>query len=181
MTTNQFISETPEFSYATFWVRLATFVVDNFILGIIISILRFILINMLSLDLRWENFLSDDEEIILTPFFSMSFLIFIGLQLIAFWLYYAFTESRLGASPGKLIFQLRVTSSDGRNINFKKASGHAFARILAFLPFLTGYLMAAFTDKTQALHDLLAGCIVIPAREVITEKEQIEVEVQEQV
>ena len=179
MTTNQFISETPEFSYATFWVRLATFVVDNFILGIIISILRFILINMLSLDLRWENFLSDDEEIILTPFFSMSFLIFIGLQLIAFWLYYAFTESRLGASPGKLLFKLTVTDINGRRIDFKRATGHAFARILSFLPFLTGYLMAAFTDKTQALHDLLSGCVVIPNREVVMAPIQSEVEAQE--
>lgn len=29
--------------------------------------------------------------------------------------------------------------------------------ILAFI----GYLMAAFTERTQALHDTLAGCLVL--------------------
>jgi hypothetical protein len=39
--------------------------------------------------------------------------------------------------------------------------------------------MAAFTDKTQALHDLLSGCIVIPTREVVAPMIESEVEAQE--
>lgn len=181
MTTQQSISETPEFSYAHFWVRLVAFIIDFIILGIIITTLRWFLIHVMSLDLRLENFISDDQELIVTPFFTVSSLIFAGGQLIAFWLYYALTETRFGASPGKLIFKLRVTQSDGRRINFKRATGHAFARFLSLLPFLTGYLMAAFTDKTQALHDILSDCIVIPADQVITTPVQTEIENQEQV
>jgi len=177
----QSISETPEFSYANFILRLGAFVMDALILGIFLSILRWLLVNILSLDLRLENFLSDDQELIITPFFYVSFMIFTGAQIIVFWLYYAFTESRFGASPGKLLFKLRVTGTDGRLINFKRASGHTFARFLSFLPFLTGYLMAAFTDKTQALHDLLSECIVIPANQVITTPVQTEIEILEQV
>ncbi|MDP4240979.1 MAG: RDD family protein [Bacteroidota bacterium] len=165
---NESLSETPEFKYTKFWVRVATYIIDTILLGIIISIPRWIMIATFSFDLRLENFLSDDQELILTPLFTPAFLIFIGVQVIIFWLYYAFTESRLGASPGKLVFQLRVTTTDGKLISFKRATGHAFARMLSFIPFLTGYLMAAFTDKTQALHDLLAGCIVIPERQVVT-------------
>jgi len=77
-----------------------------------------------------------------------------------------------------LLFKLRVTTLDGRTIDFKRATGHTFARLLSFLPFLTGYLMAAFTDKSQALHDLLANCIVIPAREVVTAPVPGEVDIQ---
>jgi len=179
MTMKQSISETPEFNYANFILRLGAYVIDMLILGLVISVLRGLLVNLFSLDLRLENFLSDDQELIFTPFFTVSFIIFSGAQLIAFWLYYALTESRLGASPGKLLFKLRVTSLEGRPITFKRATGHTFARILSFLPFLTGYLMAAFTDRTQALHDLLSGCIVIPARQVVTTSEQPEEENQE--
>ena len=179
MTTKQTISETPEFSYASFILRMGAYVIDIMILGIIISFSQWLTIITLSLDLRLENFLSDDQELIFTPFFTLSFIIFASVKLIIYWLYYALTESRLGASPGKLLFKLNVTDLDGRRINFKRATGHTFARILSFLPFLTGYLMAAFTDKTQAFHDLLSGCIVIPARQVITTKIQNEVEVQE--
>jgi uncharacterized RDD family membrane protein YckC len=179
MTKNPSISETPKFSYANFWMRAAAFVVDSFILGILLTLLRLVLVSTLKLDLSWENFLSDDQELIFTPFFTYGFILYIVGQLIAFWLYYAFFESRLGATPGKLVFRFRVTTPDGRLISFAKASGHAFARILAFLPFLTGYLMAAFTDKTQALHDLMAGCVVIPKKEVITEEIAPQIEVTE--
>ena len=179
MTKKQPISETPEFKYANFILRLGAFVIDALILGVILSFLRTILVNTLSLDLRMENFLSDDQELIFTPLFTMSFLIFSVVQLIVFWLYYALTESRLGASPGKLLFKLTVTDINGRRIDFMRATGHTFARILSFVPFLTGYLMAAFTDKTQALHDLLSGCIVIPTREVVAPKIENEVEVPE--
>jgi uncharacterized RDD family membrane protein YckC len=179
MTMKESISETPEFKYAGFILRLGAFVIDCLILGIIISILRGLLATALSLDLRLENFLSDDLELIFKPFISVSFLIFIAGQLIAFWLYFAVTESRLGASPGKLLFNLRVTSLDGRRISFKRATGHTFARLLSFLPFLTGYLMAAFTDKTQTFHDLLSGCIVIPTRQIVLAPIQSEVAVAE--
>lgn len=181
MTTQQSISETPEFSYAHFWVRLIAFIIDFIILGIIITTLRWFLMHKMNLDLRLENFLSDDGELIVTPFFTLSSIIFAGCKLITFWLYYALTETIWGASPGKLPFKLRITRSDGRRINFKRATGRAFARLLSILPFMTGYLMAAFTDKTQALHDILSDCIVIPAHQVITTPVQTEIENQEQV
>jgi len=177
MTIKQPISEAPEFKYASFILRLGAFVIDFMILAIIISFSQWLTIITLSLDIRMENFLSDDLELIFTPIFTLSFIIFASVKLLIYWLYYALTESRLGASPGKLLFKLNVTDLYGHRISFKRATGHTFARFLSFLPFLTGYLMAAFTDKTQALHDLLSGCIVIPIRQVVVPKIENEVEV----
>jgi uncharacterized RDD family membrane protein YckC len=88
------------------------------------------------------------------------------LKIIAFWLYYALMESRLGATVGKYILNLRVTDENCAFLSFKRASGHAFARFLSIIPFLTGYLMAIFTEKRQTLHDLITGCIVIPKYQV---------------
>ena len=181
MNAKQPIPEAPVFDYASFILRMVSFVVDILILGIIFKLLTWVLFVTLSLDLRMENFFSDDHEMIVTPLISKDFLTFFAAQMIGFWLYFALMESRIGGTLGKLMLNLRVTGLDGRRISFKKATGHTFARILSFVPFLTGYLMAAFTDKTQTLHDILAGCIVIPARQVITSKIEPITEVEEQV
>ena len=181
MQTKPSIPEAPVFKYANFMLRMAAFVVDTMILGFLFKLLSWLLFVTLSINLRMEDFFSDDHEMIVTPFIAIPFLTFFTVQLVGFWLYYALTETLFGGSLGKLLLHLRVTGLDGRRIGFKNATGHAFARILSFVPFLTGYMMAVFTEKTQALHDLFAGCIVIPARQVITTKIEPVVEVEEQV
>ena len=181
MQTKPSIPEAPVFKYAHFMLRMAAFIVDVFLLVSVFKLLSWLLFVSLSINLRIEDFFSDDNEMIVTPFIATPFITLFTVQLVGFWLYYALTETLFGGSPGKLLLHLRVTGLDGRRIGFKKATGHAFARILSFVPFLTGYLMAVFTEKTQALHDLFAGCIVIPARQVITTKIEPVVEVEEQV
>jgi uncharacterized RDD family membrane protein YckC len=181
MKTKPSIPEAPVFKYANFMLRMAAFIVDSMILGFLFKLLSWLLFVTLLINLRMEDFFSDDHEMIMTPFLTTPFITFSLVQLVGFWLYYALTETLFGASPGKLLLHLRVTGLDGRRIGFKKATGHTFARILSFVPFLTGYLMAVFTEKTQALHDLFAGCIVIPARQVIRTKIKPVVEDEEQV
>ena len=45
----------------------------------------------------------------------------------------------------------------GRRIGFGRAVGRELAKIVSALTFLIGYLMAAFTERKQALHDMIAG------------------------
>jgi Tfp pilus assembly major pilin PilA len=67
----------------------------------------------------------------------------------------------LQATPGKLLLRIHVTDLAGRRIGFGRATGRHFARILSSLIFYVGYLMAAFTWRRQALHDMLAGTLVV--------------------
>jgi uncharacterized RDD family membrane protein YckC len=53
-----------------------------------------------------------------------------------------------------------VVGIDGEPVSFGRASGRFFAKILSSI-LLIGYIMAAFTKKKQALHDIIAGCLVI--------------------
>ena len=46
-------------------------------------------------------------------------------------------------------------------ISFGKASGRYFGKIVSAILLMIGYLMAAFTKRKQALHDIMAGCLVI--------------------
>jgi uncharacterized RDD family membrane protein YckC len=66
------------------------------------------------------------------------------------------------ATFGKSVMSLRVTDDGGQRISFGRATGRFFAKIVSgMVPLLIGYIMAAFTEKKQALHDLIAGTLVL--------------------
>jgi uncharacterized RDD family membrane protein YckC len=78
------------------------------------------------------------------------------------WLYYAlFEASSWQATPGKRVLRLYVTDLHGRPITFTRATIRHFAKIISSLTFLVGYFLAGFTEKKQALHDLIASCLVL--------------------
>ena len=54
-----------------------------------------------------------------------------------------------------------VTDLEGRRIGFGKATGRHFAKILSALILGIGFLMVAFTQRKQGLHDILAGTLVV--------------------
>jgi uncharacterized RDD family membrane protein YckC len=56
---------------------------------------------------------------------------------------------------------LTVTDLEGRRIGFGRATGRYFAKILSSLTLFIGYMMAGFTEKKQALHDIIAGTLVL--------------------
>jgi len=81
---------------------------------------------------------------------------------VSLWLYYAGLEaSSKQATVGKILLGLRVTDLAGFRVSFKKATGRYFAKVLSALLLLLGFVMAAFTERKQALHDILAGTVVV--------------------
>jgi uncharacterized RDD family membrane protein YckC len=83
--------------------------------------------------------------------------------LILMWLYFAGMESSARqATFGKSVMSLRVTNYEGQRISFGHATGRFFSKIVSgLIPFAIGYIMAGFTEKKQALHDLIAGTLVL--------------------
>ncbi len=78
------------------------------------------------------------------------------------WLYFAGMESTSRqATIGKSLLGIYVTDVDGNRISFLRATGRYFAKILSALILFIGYIMAAFTARKQALHDLLASTLVL--------------------
>lgn len=134
--------------YAGFWRRFAAFVLDS----IIVTCASVILFFVLGLLLPSADFGSLAGREIL-------------LDLIGFllqWFYFAGMESApTQATLGKMAFGIIVTDSDGRRISFSRATGRYFAKILSALVLMIGYLMAAFTPRKQALHDMISGTLVI--------------------
>lgn len=65
------------------------------------------------------------------------------------------------ATPGKMVFGIKVTTLDGERIGIGRGVGRYFATWLSGLILGIGFLMAAFTQKKQALHDMIAGTLVV--------------------
>ena len=78
------------------------------------------------------------------------------------WLYHTMMEcSSRQATLGKMALGIKVTDLNGNRISFARANGRFFGKWLSGSIMNIGYLMAAFTEKKQALHDMLAGCLVL--------------------
>ena len=77
-------------------------------------------------------------------------------------LYFAFFESSaMQATPGKKAMGIVVIDLDGKRISFWRAFIRNCGKIISGLILYIGYIMAGFTKKKQALHDMMAGCLVV--------------------
>jgi uncharacterized RDD family membrane protein YckC len=89
-------------------------------------------------------------------------IVFILVLAIGAWLYAAFTESsNRRATLGKRIVGLQVVTSSGGKLSFGQASVRHFMKFLSLFTVAVGFLMAAWTRRHQALHDMPADCVVI--------------------
>jgi uncharacterized RDD family membrane protein YckC len=136
-------------SYAGFWKRLAASLIDGFILLVTSLIGGFIL------GIAYGLTLGTDAG---AEFAGQVFGLLLG------WIYFAgFESSGYQATVGKHVLNVRVTDEAGRRVSFARATGRHFGKILSTLTLFIGYLMAGFTEKKQALHDKVAGCLVVTA------------------
>jgi uncharacterized RDD family membrane protein YckC len=81
-------------------------------------------------------------------------------------------SSSLMGTLGKRARGLKVVRSDGTRLTLARATGRYFAKIPALLILGIGFLMAAFTERKQGLHDMLADTLVISEN---PEKAQLDV------
>lgn len=141
--------------YAGFWRRFVAALVDWFILYVAMLPLQLIL------PLQIFTFRNHGED------FDLARLIGVAtaaacIRFVVVWLYFALMESSARqATLGKIAIGIVVTDDRGRRISFARATGRFFGKLLSNLTFLIGYLLAAFTEKKQALHDLIAGTLVV--------------------
>jgi uncharacterized RDD family membrane protein YckC len=88
-----------------------------------------------------------------------------GGRIALYWLYFALAESsRYQTTLGKLFFDMKVTTTDGRRISFGKASLRFLGKLPTALTFGVALYSAKGNEKRQALHDRLAGTVVIKTK-----------------
>lgn len=145
--------------YGGFWERFAAAFIDSIILMIASKILSMAVFAQPHLNLDpygEENVWSAIGQ------FYMESLPSIVTSVAINWLYFAYMESSVNQGTiGKMALNLKVTDLNGERISFGRATGRFFAKYISSITLLIGYIMAAFTERKQALHDMIAGTYVI--------------------
>lgn len=139
-------------SYAGFWIRVLAYLIDSLLLSIVFCPLGF---GLGLLGVAGEI----DQN---SPAWMGINLLLNLVSLVVGWLYFALTESSSWqATVGKKLLKLKVTDMHGQRISFGKATGRYFGQILSGMICGIGYIMVAFTEKKQGLHDMMAGTLVV--------------------
>jgi len=154
----------PRVEYAGFWLRFLAFLIDNVVMGIAFVLILIPLIFLTGLG-GFIGTIHPDEDFNDVGIFMLIGLIFLAatVSLVFTWLYHALMESsEWQATVGKKVLGLVVTDLAGQRVSFWRATARHFAKIITnMVPAFIGYIMAGFTEKKQALHDMLAGCLVL--------------------
>jgi len=160
------ISYATHVNYAGFWLRVGAYLIDWLILGVLMAVLfvpMFFLMGGIALfeGLRERN----DVPVNLAHLAALLTLLvsFAAVALLIKWLYYAYLESgEKQATWGKQALGLYVTDLSGQRISFGRASGRFFAMMVTgMIPLGIGFIMAGFTERRQALHDMIASALVL--------------------
>jgi uncharacterized RDD family membrane protein YckC len=144
----------PRPGFAGFWLRAVAYLIDTILISLVFGLVASF----------YPSTFIKFPDAASTPLASLPQLtpIAFAITITATWFYYTMFEVSIWqATPGKRVMRLYVADLKGQRLTFVRAAARNFAKMISSLTFLVGYLVAGFTEKKQALHDILAGCLVL--------------------
>jgi uncharacterized RDD family membrane protein YckC len=153
-------------SYAGFWLRFVAHLIDGLIVGfgmlILLVPIFFLMGGAAMIESLPRHGGEEPNPAVLGGFLFLIFSL-AGVAVIGQWLYFAYLESgEKQGTWGKQAMSIYVTDLAGNRITFGRASARFFAKIISgLIPLAIGYIMAGFTERKQALHDMIASCLVL--------------------
>jgi predicted Zn finger-like uncharacterized protein len=133
---------------AGFWMRVVATFIDAFI----VFALEFLLGSLLAFIGVVSNSGDVGDMAILVQLFGFA---------ISF-TYYVFFTGYCGQTPGKMVLRIKVIRCDGSSLSYGRAAFREIpAKFLSGIIFGIGYLMVAFDEQKQGLHDRMADTYVI--------------------
>jgi uncharacterized RDD family membrane protein YckC len=148
-------------TYAGFWVRFLAIIIDGLVVGVVTGPVVLIVEAMIGFG---GGLLNDKGEI--NPgqiaMLAGTFAFIVAFSVAVKALYEALlTASSKQATVGKMVFRLKVTDLNGRRLSIPRAFGRHFAKYISGMTLLIGYLIQPFTERRQALHDIIASTLVV--------------------
>jgi len=145
--------------YGGFWIRFLAFIIDLIVVQIIVFPVSLIFMTLAGITGAMGG---ADRNVLFGGVWMMAFTIRAIFGGAANWIYEAALESSARqATLGKMALGLKVTDLYANRISFARATGRHFAKYLSGFIFMIGYIMVGFTERKQALHDIIAGTLVI--------------------
>jgi len=137
--------------YAGFQMRTVAFILDLIVMGSFF--LLFFTIAFLPIALAGSSHLSDSETrwvyVVL-----LSYIPFVPLLFFVLWTW-------RGQSIGMMAVRIEVTDRDGEPLSALRALRRTVLWPLSMFPLALGAVPALFNDERRALHDMLAGTVVL--------------------
>ncbi|MBD8882183.1 RDD family protein [Rhodanobacter sp. 7MK24] len=155
--------------YAGFWKRVAAYILDIIVLWIPTMLIEAVFGIGAAKDVLKQAALnaSGDPHAMMAAqvqFYTTMWPAFLASFVLAWW-YYALCESSpWQATVGKLALGIRVTDMQGRRLTLGRALIRYPAMLLSQLILFVGFIMVAFTQRKQGLHDLIASTLVLNGR-----------------
>src|ERR1700733_423003 len=153
--------------YAGFWLRMVAYLIDWIVLslGFMALFVPFAITTGLTAVLGNIHPGDDPRDVgaVLGGTFFLGLFTVMSLAFLGGWLYHAKMESSSWqATLGKKALNLRVTDLYGARVTFARASGRHFAKLITgLIPLGVGFMLAGLTERRQALHDMIASCLVL--------------------
>ena len=155
--------------YAGFWKRVAAFILDIIVLWIPTTLIEATfgigaakeILKQASLNAAGDPHAMLAAQV---QFYTTMWPALLAGFVLTWW-YYALCESSAWqATVGKLALGIRVTDMQGRRLTLARALIRYPAMLLSQLILFIGYIMVAFTQRKQGLHDMIAGTLVLNGR-----------------
>ena len=144
----------PRPAFAGFWLRAIAYLMDTIFISLVFGLIAAF----------YPSFFLKSFDITTASLNSLPQLTPAGfaITLTANWIYYTlFEASSWQATLGKRIMKIYVADLNGQRVTFGRAALRNISKIISSLTFLVGYFIAGFTEKKQALHDIIASCLVL--------------------
>jgi uncharacterized RDD family membrane protein YckC len=162
------VPESASRAYAGFWLRFVAHVIDSLLFSVVVVVLGAIVVGFIGIGSIREQFEEmgrgvNQQNPAFPAFLIVMIFTLVLCGLIIGWLYYAGMESsEHQGTLGKMALGLLVTDINGQRVSFGRASGRYWAKLITgMVPLYIGFIMAGFTEKKQALHDMIASCLVL--------------------
>ena len=148
--------------YAGFWTRM----IADFVDSLLIDSATFLVVLMTMGAVYWIQILFGSSGT--TPPSFMEVLSSIWLQVFLMLVrgcfslaYFGWGTFRYGTTLGKRMLGIYVVNfiseTEHSPITLRQSMMRCFSYIVSYIPFGTGFMMAAFHPQKRALHDLIAG------------------------
>jgi uncharacterized RDD family membrane protein YckC len=141
--------------YAGFWRRVLAGSIDV-VLEVIVALLLSLIVDLVLHAIGGSMGIAPESMAYVTG------VTFIVLLTVGGWLYCAISESsRYRATLGKRLLGLQVVTLSGDQLTFPQASVRHVMKFLSLFTVGFGFMMAGWTKRSQALHDMPNECLVI--------------------
>jgi uncharacterized RDD family membrane protein YckC len=149
-------------NYAGFWQRFVAIVIDIIIIGTLQFVVIAPILAAIGIGVSNSSAMDTADPIAMVATIAAVFSTVGIIGQVVQILYFTLMESsKYQATIGKLALGIIVTDMNGGKLDFVKALIRNVSKIVSGIILLIGYIMAAFTEKKQALHDIIAGTLVV--------------------